>query len=351
MKIGIACYPSVGGSGVVATELGHQLALKGHEVHFITYAIPFRLRLQEENVHFHEVEVNRYDLFEYPDYALTLAVKMAQVARDHDLDILHAHYAIPHATSAFLAREMIGSRKPRLITTLHGTDITLIGREPAFHPIVQLSLQKSDQVTAVSQSLKEETLDHFDCPIQVIPNFFVPQKVPDIRNQFVSGEEKLIVHASNFRPVKRIPDVLEIFNQIRASMAAKLLLIGDGPELQMTEDTIHIGSVQEIDPYLKAADLNLLPSDRESFGMVALEAMAYGTPTVGTLAGGLPELIEDGISGILEGVGERAKMSQRAIALLQDQAAYQAMAQAAVARSKAFSAEKVVSQYEELYRK
>lgn len=369
VKIGIVCYPTVGGSGILATELGHELAKNGHEVHFITYAIPFRLRLEEENIYFHEVTINQYDLFQYPDYALTLAVKIASVAQSHDLDILHVHYAIPHATSAYLAKQILDTKgRPAVITTLHGTDITLVGADPAYYQIVKFSIEHSCAVTAVSHSLREHTQEYFciKSPIEVIHNFFTPKSEyfndKPHRSHYVKDNEKLLVHASNYRPLKRVGDVLKIFVEVKKEVPCKLLLIGSGPdlgsvrnevnELNLNDEVFFLGATREADSYIASGDLFLLPSEQESFGLVALESMAYGIPVVASNVGGLPEVIEDGISGILAPCGDVQAMAEKAIQILTDEKAYSSMSEAAGTRAKEkFSAETIVPQYEELYRR
>lgn len=368
MRVGIVCYPTVGGSGVVATELGHELANRGHEVHFITYAIPFRLRLEEENVYFHEVEINQYDLFQYPDYALTLAVKIASVAQCHQLDILHVHYAIPHATSAYLSKQILETQhySPKIVTTLHGTDITLVGKDQAYKQIVKFSIEKSDAVTTVSENLRAHTMDVFGIErhIEVIHNFFVPNanscNKKSCNREFVSEGEKLLVHASNYRPVKRVGDVIRIFERVQQIIPSKLLLLGTGPEIDIIrrevcdknlQDAVHFNGVtREIDSYISAADLFLLPSEQESFGLVALESMAYGVPVVASTAGGLPEVIDDGLSGFLSPCGDVEKMANDAIKILSDPQLQKKMGDHARERSHTlFSAEHIVPQYEDLY--
>lgn len=364
LKIGITCYPTVGGSGVLATELGHQLAKRGHEVHFITYAIPFRLRLEEKNVFFHEVEVNQYDLFQYPDYALALAVKMAAVSDRYGLDILHVHYALPHASSAFLAKELMkNKRRPKVVTTLHGTDITLVGRDAAYFEVVKFSMEKSDGITAVSKSLCKETEEifHLDKEISLIYNFFVPDKASiGGKNPYKESGKKLLVHASNFREVKRPRDVLKIFLRVREALPSKLLFVGEGKgalaiaeevaNLGLQNEVLFLGNSREMEQVIAGADLFLLPSKQESFGLAALEAMAYGVPVIATRAGGLPEVIEDGKSGFLEEVGDVEAMAEKACLLLQDPSLHQTIAKSAKARAEGeFSAEKIIPQYEAFY--
>jgi L-malate glycosyltransferase len=366
MRIGIVCYPTMGGSGIVATELGHKLALRGHEVHFITYEIPFRLRLEEKNIYFHEVEINRYDLFKYPDYALTLAVKIAIVSQEHKLDILHVHYAIPHATSAYLAKQILGTRKPAVITTLHGTDITLVGIDPAYFQIVKFSIEKSCGVTAVSHALRNQICEHFGIhrPIEVIYNFFIPQselrgKKP-MRSVFVREEEKLLLHSSNYRSVKRPEDVVRIFMKVRQRVKSKLLFLGSGSGIEdvrkivvnecLTNEVFFVGMSRDIDPYVASADLFLLPSAQESFGLAALEAMAYGVPVIASNVGGLPELIEQGKTGFLSPVGDVDRMAEDAIRLLTDDTLYASMCVEAMRQaSEKFCVSKILPQYEAFY--
>lgn len=366
MRIGIVCYPSVGGSGVMATELGHELARRGHEVHFITYAIPFRLRLQEKNIFFHEVEINEYDLFQYPDYALTLAVKISEVAEKRNLDILHVHYAIPHATSAYLARKILQNKRPRIITTLHGTDITLVGKNPSYASIVKFSIEESDGVTAVSNNLKTNTLIQFgiEKDIRVIYNFFIPKAEvigdKSLRSYFADEDEKLIIHASNFRPVKRALDVLHIFCKIKEQIGAKLLLVGSGEGLaeirkevadrDLTRSVHFLGHSREIDRFIAASDLFLLPSEQESFGLVALESMAYGIPVVATRVGGIPEVVEEGETGLLSPVGATQEMAEKALLILRDSELYRKMSINGEKRARTlFSSDKIVGEYESYY--
>lgn len=368
MKIGIVCYPSIGGSGILATELGHELAARGHEVHFIAYDVPFRLDLCRENIFFHEVEISHYDLFKYPDYALALAVKIAVVAKESSLDILHVHYAFPHATSAFLAKQLLEDQEIKVITTLHGTDITLVGREPAYYQIVKFSIEKSDGITAVSHSLRKQICCQFGIKrdVEVIYNFFMPKKnligKKPYRNHFVSGNQKLLVHSSNYRFVKRPLDVFHIFNYVRQKVDCKLLLLGAGSgmdeiralvaEQQLGESVIFLGKNRNTDPYIASGDLFLLPSALESFGLAALEAMAYGLPVVASEVGGLPELVEHGKTGFLAPVGDIQKMGEYAVELLTNEEKYQAFSLACVQRAtNAFSVQKIVPLYEEYYRK
>ena len=370
MKIGITCYPTYGGSGAVATELGIALAARGHEVHFITYQQPFRLPNFLPRVWFHEVDVGRYPLFEYPPYDLALAARMHEVVRDHQLDVLHCHYAIPHATSAWIAREMLRDegRDVRVVTTLHGTDITIVGQERSFFSITKFSIERSDAVTAVSEYLRDETNRAFGCvgcDVQVIPNFIDPALYDRSRHRFPIPAEtvqgrKVLMHISNFRPVKRVRDIVHTFARINASVPSLLVMIGDGPdrveaeaearELGVSEWVLFLGKIDAIAPLLAGADLFLLTSDKESFGLSALEALASGVPVIGARAGGLPEFVQDGVTGVLCEVGDVEAMAAAGIALLSDSARWQAMSTAAAADARVrFSEDAVVAQYEALY--
>jgi N-acetyl-alpha-D-glucosaminyl L-malate synthase BshA len=316
MKIGITCYPTYGGSGVVATELGIELAARGHEVHFISYAMPIRLTSAGERIHFHEVEVTTYPLFDHPPYTLALAVKMAEVGEEAGLDLLHVHYAIPHSVSALLARSMAAPRRLPFITTLHGTDITLVGSDRSYLPITRFSIEQSDGVTAISRYLQERTVREFEIhrPIEVIPNFvncdvYKRTDNPALRAQWAPHGEPILMHLSNFRPVKRITDVVEIFALVRQKMPAKLVMVGDGPDRGAAEwlvrqkclgrDVCFLGKQDRVQEKLGMADLFLLPSDEESFGLAALEAMACEVPVVATNVGGLPEVVTHGKDGYL----------------------------------------------------
>ncbi len=369
MRIGITCYPTYGGSGAVATELGLELAQRGHEVHFITYASPFRLRGYVERVYLHEVEtrINRYPLFEYFPYTLALASKQHEVVLREKLDVLHVHYAIPHATTAYLAREMLADQVPvKVITTLHGTDITLVGQESSFYAITKFSIEQSDRVSAVSEYLKDETNRAFgcvQCDLRVIPNFVnLTEYRPDessAREGLAPPDHKIICHASNFREVKRVKDVIRVFARIHRYMKATMIMIGDGPDRELAEgearalgveqDVRFLGRLESVISLLQASDLFLLPSQSESFGLAALEAMACGAPVVSTRAGGVPELIDDAENGILEPVGSVEAMGRRAVELLRDPARYQAMRDAAIAKAARYSAETIVPMYEALY--
>ncbi|MBC7894186.1 MAG: N-acetyl-alpha-D-glucosaminyl L-malate synthase BshA [Cytophagaceae bacterium] len=369
MKIGITCYPTYGGSGAMATELGIALAQRGHEVHFITYAQPFRLPSFLPGVFFHEVDVGRYPLFEYPPYDLALAVRMHEVVRSHGLDLLHVHYAIPHATSAWIAREMLreNGHDVTVITTLHGTDITIVGQDRSFHAITKFSIEKSDRITAVSQYLRDETFFAFGCAgceVEVIHNFVDPRVynrmryTPLLRDQMAG--KRVVMHISNFRPVKRVRDVVRIFAGIEQEVPSVLVMVGDGPERSEAEDEARLlgitdqmhflGKIDSVAPLLASADLFLLPSEKESFGLSALEALASGVPVVGCRTGGLPEVVRDGETGVLRDVGDVEAMAQGGIALLRDEARWQAFSTLAArdARER-FGQDAIVLQYEDLY--
>ncbi|HEX4019818.1 MAG TPA: N-acetyl-alpha-D-glucosaminyl L-malate synthase BshA [Acidobacteriaceae bacterium] len=371
MKIGITCYPTYGGSGVVATELGIELAARGHEVHFISYSQPFRLAGRESQIRYHEVPVSNYPLFEFPPYDLALATRMSEVAEYYDLDLLHVHYAIPHSVSALLARQMLAREGRRLpfVTTLHGTDITLVGADHAYLPITRYAIDESDGVTAISDYLRQKTVETFGTTreIAVISNFvncdiYVrdKEKTERLRAQYASKDEPLLMHLSNFRPVKRVRDVIEVFARVAQKMPARLLMVGDGPErsvaewlalqLKIHDRVLFLGKQDSIHELLPVADLMLMPSELESFGLAALEAMACEVPTIGTAVGGVPELIEDGVTGLLFPVGAVEAMGDAAIALLQDPARLQKMAKAArCVAQQTYCASHVIPRYEQFY--
>ena len=371
MRIGITCYPTYGGSGAVATELGMALAARGHEVHFITYQQPFRLPVFLPRVHFHEVDVGRYPLFQYPPYDLALAVRMHEVVIKERLDLLHVHYAIPHATSAWIAKEMLRKegRDIKVITTLHGTDITIVGQDPSFHAITKFSIEKSDRITAVSDFLKDETLRAFGCAgcdVQVIHNFVDPavydrtRYEPELRTA-LAGDRKVLMHISNFRPVKRVVDVVRTFARVQKDVPSILVMVGDGPDrgeaenearaLGVESDVHFLGRIESVAPLLASADLFFLMSDRESFGLSALEALACGVPAFGYNVGGLPEVIRDGVTGYLRPVGDVEGVAAAAVSLLLDAPRLAAMGTAAASDARdRFSLDAVVAQYEALYR-
>ncbi len=373
MKIGITCYPTYGGSGVVATELGIELAARGHEIHFITYSQPFRLTGREANIRYHEVPVSNYPLFEYPPYDLALATRMAEVAEFHSLDLLHVHYAIPHSVSALLARQMLAARGKHLpfITTLHGTDITLVGLDRSYLPITEFGINQSDGVTAISSYLRDRTFQAFNITrdIEVIRNFvncdfYVrdPDLVAKQRPRFARSDERIIVHLSNFRPVKRVTDVVEVFARIASIVPSRLLLIGDGPERSaaeflamkygLTDRIDFLGKQENVNELLSLADLMIMPSEMESFGLAALEAMACRVPAIATRVGGVPELIEHQVNGLLYEVGDIDGMAAGALSLLTDPERLETMSAAArkTAQDK-FCASRIIPQYEAYYEK
>jgi N-acetyl-alpha-D-glucosaminyl L-malate synthase BshA len=367
VKIGIVCYPTHGGSGVVASELAIGLAKKGHEMHIVSYAPPFRLRTFHQNIFVHEIEIASYPLFKYPPYELGLVTKLVELAETHDLDIIHAHYAVPHAASAYLAKQIFNSPRLKTVTTLHGTDITLVGADPSFHRVVKFAIEKSDGVTAVSSYLMKRTIEEFDIrrEIRVIPNFIQVSRREQnqdscSREAFAPGGEKILMHASNFRPVKRIGDVVRIFARVRDRIPAKLLLIGDGPErlfiqqlvreLKLTSDVQFMGEQDQLEPLFLCADLFLLPSEQESFGLTALEAMNCGVPVIATAIGGLPEVITHGETGYLFPVGDVAGMAASAVALLTDPARHALFrAQARKRAEGSFDADQIIPLYEAYY--
>jgi len=374
MRIGITCYPTYGGSGVVATELGLELAQRGHEIHFISYAQPIRLTGPQPNIHYHEVEVTRYPLFDFPPYDLALATKMAEVAEIYELHLLHVHYAIPHSVSALLARQMLAAGPKRralpFVTTLHGTDITLVGQDRSYLPITRFSIEQSDGVTAISQYLRERTLREFEIKnhIQVIYNFVncdLYCRGTDLgkrRDEYAPHGERILVHLSNFRPVKRVTDTIEIFDRVRKKIPSKLLMIGDGPDRSRAEwlavqkgihdDVVFLGKQDQVHEKLALADVLLLPSETESFGLAALEGMACEVVPIATRVGGVPEVIEHGVSGYLADVGDVETMARYATELLGDESALREMGKASrqVAQTR-FCATKIIPQYEDFYRR
>ena len=369
MKIGITCYPTYGGSGVVATELGLELAARGYDVHFISYAPPIRLNSTSDRIQFHEVEVSTYPLFDHPPYALALAVKMVEVAESAGLDLLHVHYAIPHSVSALLARSMAAPRRLPFITTLHGTDITLVGNNRSYLPITRFSIEQSDGVTAISHYLRRQTLAEFDIknPIEVIPNFvncdlYCRSPKPEERLQWAPNGEAILMHLSNFRPVKRVTDVVEIFALLREKMPAKLVLIGDGPDRGSAEwlvrqkclgrDVHFLGKQDRVHEKLGLADLFLLPSDLESFGLAALEAMACEVPVIATNVGGLPEVVEHGVDGYLIEPRDVAAAAKFAIEILSRSDRGREMGQRArINARRKYCAEDIIPRYEAYYQR
>ncbi len=370
MKIGIVCYPTFGGSGVVATELGMALSKKGHEIHFITYKQPVRLEQLTGNIHFHEVNVPEYPLFHFQPYELALSSKLVNMVKLYQLEILHVHYAIPHAYAGYMAKKMLeeeGIFIP-MVTTLHGTDITLVGNHPFYKPAVTFSINNSDVVTSVSQSLKEDTLKLFKIrqPINVVPNFIDATKnnrsFTDCQRSLMANEnEKIISHVSNFRPVKRIADVIKIYYKIQQKIKSKLIMVGEGPEREMAEDlvfelgiqnkVVFLGQSNEVDKILCFSDLFLLPSEKESFGLAALEAMINSVPVISTNTGGLPEVNVHGVSGFLSNVGDIDDMAANAVSILSNNDTLDRFKRNAWQRAKIFDIEKIVPLYEELYEK
>ncbi len=369
MKIAIVCYPTFGGSGVVATELGLELARRGHEIHFITYSQPVRLALLNANVHYHEVNVPEYPLFHYQPYELALSSKLVDMVKLYKIELLHVHYAIPHAYAGYMAKQMLkeeGIDIP-MVTTLHGTDITLVGNHPFYKPAVTFSINKSDMVTSVSQSLKDETLKLFQITneIEVIPNFIELNKniddssIPCYRSVIAKAEERVITHISNFRKVKRIPDVIKIFHKIQQQIPAKLMMVGDGPEkkkaerlcaeLGIEDKVIFFGNSNEIDRILSYTDLFLLPSETESFGLAALEAMAWSVPVISSNSGGLPEVNFNGVSGYLSNVGDIEDMAKNALKIITDENVLNAFKAKALTTAKQFDIQNILPIYEELY--
>lgn len=367
MKVGIICYPTHGGSGVVASELAIGLAKNGHEIHIVSYATPFRLHSFHQNIFIHEVGISSYPLFRYPPYALGLATKLVELAEVHGLELIHAHYAVPHAASAYLAKQILNSQAIKIITTLHGTDITLVGADHSFHRVIKFTIEKSDGVTAVSNYLKQRTVREFDIQddIRVINNFIDPTRPENSRNlcdreSFAPLGEKILMHASNFRPVKRVEDVVHIFVQIQARIPAKLILIGDGPErpriqqlvreLKLDADVLFLSEQDHLEPLFLCADLFLLPSEQESFGLTALEAMNCSVPVIATETGGLPEVIRHGETGFLYPVGDIKNMAEQSVELLSDPKKHESFKRQARHRAtKFFSADQIIPQYEAFY--
>ncbi|MGO1595651.1 MAG: N-acetyl-alpha-D-glucosaminyl L-malate synthase BshA [Sphingobacterium sp.] len=368
MKIGIVCYPTFGGSGVVATELGKALANTGHQVHFITYSQPARLDFFSENLYYHEVAISQYPLFDFPPYETALASKLVDVVRFEGLDILHVHYAIPHASVAFLAKQILKSYDIDIpvVTTLHGTDITLVGKDKSFSPVVTFSINQSDGVTTVSQSLKEQTLDYFkiENDIKVIPNFidlnrFQNKNHEHFKRAIAPNNERVLVHTSNFRTVKRVEDVVRIFNKVIQSIPCKLLLVGDGPDrrnveelardLDITDHIRFLGKQDAIEEILSIADLFIMPSGSESFGLAGLEAMACKVPVISSNTGGIPELNEDGFSGYLSEVGDIEDMAENAIKILKEDKILNQFKENALKRAQDFELSKIVPIYESFY--
>ncbi|MCA1030490.1 N-acetyl-alpha-D-glucosaminyl L-malate synthase BshA [Bacillus timonensis] len=369
LKIGITCYPSVGGSGVVATELGKLLAEKGHEIHFIASSLPFRLNKVYSNIYYHEVEVNQYSVFKYPPYDLALASKMAEIAKREELDLLHVHYAIPHAICAYLAKKMVGEHL-KIVTTLHGTDITVLGYDPSLSDMIRFGIDHSDVVTAVSNSLAMQTYDLLETTkdIKTVYNFFDDRvyhrkNTNNLKEQYgIKAEEKVIIHVSNFRPVKRVQDVIKSFNLIQREVPSKLLLVGDGPELtvvcKMVKDlgladkVLFLGKQENIEYLYSISDLKLLLSEKESFGLVLLEAMACGVPCIGTTIGGIPEVIVHGETGFLCELGDIDDIAKKSIELLANQDIHDEMVKNATNFvSQKFNSDKIVKEYEEIYYK
>lgn len=369
IKIGIVCYPTFGGSGVVATELGKALAQEGHKVHFITYSQPSRLDFLNENLFYHEVNIRSYPLFEYPPYELALASKMVSVVKNEKLDLLHVHYAIPHASAAYMAKQILKSQGINIpvVTTLHGTDITLVGKDASYEPVVTFSINQSDGVTAVSEDLRKETYLHFKITneIEVIPNFidlakFKKQKKDHFKKAICPNDEMLIVHTSNFRKVKRIGDVVSVFNNIHKEIPAKLLMIGDGPErshaeqqcrdLNISHDVRFLGKLEAVEEVLSVADLFLMPSEKESFGLAALEAMACEVPVISSNTGGIPELNINGVTGFMSNVGDVEDMTKNALIVL-DKNNLPKFKESALKRAQEFDISRILPHYEAYYQK
>lgn len=369
IKIGIVCYPTFGGSGVIATELGKALAKEGHEVHFITYSQPTRLDFFNENLFYHEVDIRTYPLFQYPPYELALASKMVNVVKYENLDLLHVHYAIPHASAAYMAKQILRTEGINIpvVTTLHGTDITLVGKDASYEPVVTFSINQSDGITAVSHDLRKDTYEHFNITkdIEVIPNFidlerFKKQKKDHFKKAICPNDEKLIVHTSNFRKVKRVEDVLHIFHNIKKNMPAKLLLVGDGPErnkmeklcreLGTCDDIRFLGKLEAVEEVLSVSDLFIMPSEKESFGLAALEAMACEVPIISSNAGGLPELNVDGVTGFVCPIGDIEEMTKKSLFVL-DESRLDTFKRNALERAKDFDITVILPMYENYYNK
>ncbi|PCJ01537.1 MAG: N-acetyl-alpha-D-glucosaminyl L-malate synthase BshA [Flavobacteriales bacterium] len=370
MNIGIVCYPTFGGSGVVATELGKALAAKGHKVHFITYQQPVRLDIFSENIFYHEVKVSDYPLFDYQPYELVLTSKLVDVVKFEKLDILHVHYAIPHASAAYMAQQILKSQgiKIPFVTTLHGTDITLVGKDASFAPVITFAINESNAVTAVSESLKQDTLKHFKIKreIEVIPNFICLDQykyngnIAELKKSFAPNDEKILVHVSNFRKVKRTEDVLKVFDIVRKQKPVKLIMVGDGPERSSLEklcrelNVCHLvkflGKVKDTERILSASDVFILPSESESFGLAALEAMAAKTPVISTNTGGIPEVNKDGVSGFLSNVGDVKAMAENTLKIISDDITLEKFKENAYQQAKVFDIRIVLPKYEKLYK-
>lgn len=367
MNIGIVCYPTYGGSGIVATELGMEMSKKGHNVHFISYSLPARLDVTIPNIFFHQVHIEEYELFHYQPYSLALSTLMVEIAENNGLDLIHVHYAIPHAYAAYIAKQILKEKNIELpiITTLHGTDITLVGKHPSYQPAVEFSINKSDVVTTVSQSLKQDTYEVFNIEkdIQVIPNFIDNSlykfDCKDLRENLAQKQEKIVIHVSNLRKVKRVTDVIKIFNEIQKKVECKLIIVGEGPELEAMNNLINefhlqdkvriLGKVKDLNKILCISDLFLLPSSKESFGLAALEAMAAGVPVVSSNAGGIPEVNIENSTGFLRDVGDVEAMSQASIKLLSDDEKLEQFKKNARQNALKFDLNQILPQYEKLY--
>lgn len=369
MRIGIVLYPTYGGSGVVATELGKSLAKKGHDVHFITYSQPVRLGTFRENVTYHEVVVSKYPLFEYEPYETVLASKMVDVVKHENLDLLHVHYAIPHASAAYMAKQILRTHGINIpfVTTLHGTDITLVGKDPSFEPVISFCINESDAVTAVSESLKVDTYEHFHTTreIKVIPNFVAqPKKINrqgnPLRCKYAKEDEPILCHISNFRPVKRVEDVLKVFDLVNQKIKSRLILVGDGPDRYLLEEKCRImnlcdrvkfvGKIRDTSHVLELADLFLLPSETESFGLAALEAMVMGVPVISSDTGGIPEVNIQGETGFLSSVGDVEEMADNAIHILEDPVRLEEFRKRAMLHAADFNVDRIVKEYEAVYK-